>query len=419
MRSADYLPLSGPCARSAVRVQSQTRRFYTAGPRDRRKRESPGPPPGGFSLPRDEGSAHVSGDAGVITARPRVPQEDRERGPGDDVGAALGALAVTDRNDAGQVGGHLDAATVLVAPAGLPPDGLRQVSHGSLQLISELPEIDRGVGWFQRAIDRFFERLDVPAHLIRLIHLHDREVGFRECDARLALREVEDVDRRAEARRRAIGEPLYVEVDVGAPAHLDQMLDLVTPLRPRAPLVPQGRLGDHGGQHRGGAARAAEDLLPPRPGVQHLAAPGRWPRPDAHEGLGVILRLRQPGQDQRHEHPDPAGIVLEAGELVLENIRVVTPPWPRARLDGQLLELLPLVLVDGVDAEQVPDIAHFGAFPLISLEPPHLAPAPVQHVADVVSGVPTLDAQLEKAPGQPALGYGGAVCLVGHSGSPP
>jgi hypothetical protein len=52
------------------------------------------------------------------------------------MGAAFGALAVADGDDTGKVGGHLDAATVLMAPAGLPPDGLRQVSHGSLQLVS-------------------------------------------------------------------------------------------------------------------------------------------------------------------------------------------------------------------------------------------------------------------------------------------
>ena len=56
--------------------------------------------------------------------------------PGDDMGTALRALAVTDGNDAGKVGGHFHAAAVLVAAAGLPPDGLRQVSHGSLQLVS-------------------------------------------------------------------------------------------------------------------------------------------------------------------------------------------------------------------------------------------------------------------------------------------
>src|SRR5262249_57769294 len=102
-----------------------------------------------------------------------------------------------------------------------------------------------------------------------------------------------------------------------------------------------------------------------------------------------------------------------------ENVGVTTPPGPGPRLDGQLLKLLPLALLHVVDAEQVADVAHLGALPLVRLEPPHLAPAPVEHVADVVGGVPTLDAQLQEAPGQPALGHGGAVCLVGHSGSPP
>jgi hypothetical protein len=71
------------------------------------------------------------------------------------VGAAFGALAVPDSDDAGKVGGHLHAASVLMAPAGFPPDGLRQVSHGSLQLVGELPQIDGGVRRLQRTIDRF------------------------------------------------------------------------------------------------------------------------------------------------------------------------------------------------------------------------------------------------------------------------
>src|SRR5262249_44502514 len=161
------------------------------------------------------------------------------------------------------------------------------------------------------------------------------------------------------------------------------------------------------------------DLLAPGSGVQGLAAPGRRPWSGPDKGLCVVLCLQQAWQDQRHENPDPAGVVLEAGELVLEDVGVITPPGPGARLYGQILELFPLVVIDGVDTEQVADITHFGAFPLVCLETAHLAPAPVQHVADMIGCVPTLDAQLKEAPGQPALGYGGAVRLVAHSGSPP
>ena len=38
---------------------------------------------------------------------------------------------------------------------------------------------------------------------------------------------------------------------------------------------------------------------------------------------------------------------------------------------------LPLTLGHVIDAEQVADVAHLGALPLVRLEPPHLAPAPV------------------------------------------
>jgi len=194
MRSPDYLPLS-VYRNDAGYVYSHRRGGFAPPGLETGKKENPPGRHPGDSLATLRGSARVGGHTKVVASGSRVPEESREHGPADDVGTPLGALAVTDRDNVGQVGGHLYAAAVLVAPASLPPNGLRQVSHGSLQLVSELPEIDRGVGWLQRAIDRFFERLDVPAHLIGLAHLHDREVGFGEGDARLPLGEVEDVDR--------------------------------------------------------------------------------------------------------------------------------------------------------------------------------------------------------------------------------
>jgi len=65
--------------------------------------------------------------------------------------------------------------------------------------------------------------------------------------------------------------------------------------------------------------------------------------------------------------------------------------------------------------EQVPDVAHLGALPLVGLEAAHLAPAPVQNVADMVGGIAAGDAKLGEALRQAALGDRRAVGIVGHT----
>ena len=65
----------------------------------------------------------------VVAPPLHVYQKSGESGPVDDVGAPLWALAVANRGDAGQVGGDLNAAAVVRAERGLPPNSLRQVDH--------------------------------------------------------------------------------------------------------------------------------------------------------------------------------------------------------------------------------------------------------------------------------------------------
>src|SRR5579863_856875 len=85
--------------------------------------ESPGWRPGGF-FERSAG-----GRLQVEAAGLRVPEKSRECLPAHDVSATFGALAVADRDDFVEVGGHLHTSAVVLAQAGLPPLCVRQVCH--------------------------------------------------------------------------------------------------------------------------------------------------------------------------------------------------------------------------------------------------------------------------------------------------
>jgi hypothetical protein len=65
----------------------------------------------------------------VVAPPLHVLQKSGEGGPVDDMSAALRALAVTNRGNAGKVGCHFNAATVVRAERGLSPNSLRQVDH--------------------------------------------------------------------------------------------------------------------------------------------------------------------------------------------------------------------------------------------------------------------------------------------------
>jgi hypothetical protein len=65
----------------------------------------------------------------VVAPPLHVGKELAERVPPDDVRTALGTLAVPDGGYLTEVGGDLDAASVVRTKAGLPPDSSRQISH--------------------------------------------------------------------------------------------------------------------------------------------------------------------------------------------------------------------------------------------------------------------------------------------------
>ena len=75
----------------------------------------------------------------VVTSLPRIREERGEGAAANHVSAVLGALAVADRDDAVEIDGYLHAAAVVLAPAGLPPERVRQVGHGLPHLLCELP----------------------------------------------------------------------------------------------------------------------------------------------------------------------------------------------------------------------------------------------------------------------------------------
>src|SRR5450631_2550520 len=102
--------------------------------------------PGGFTFPPP--LRHLD----VVTPLFDVRQEAGERVPADDVRAAFRALAVPDGGHAREVGRNLDTAAVVGTPAGLAPDGLRQISHCSLQSISKALEISHRVTRVERPI---------------------------------------------------------------------------------------------------------------------------------------------------------------------------------------------------------------------------------------------------------------------------
>src|SRR6202034_4536175 len=117
------------------------------------------------------------------------------------------------------------------------------------------------------------------------------------------------------------------------------------------------------------------------------------------------------------EPPDGRGIVLVTGELAVEDLGHVPPPGPGARLDRQFLDLVLDHIPNLIDADQVPDVAHLRALPLVGLETAHLAASPVQDVTDVVSGISGILARLAQQAGKTALGDGAAVRVVSHAGS--
>jgi hypothetical protein len=112
----------------------------------RKKHESP---PG--CLPGD--SRAVRYDIGpaclnVVAPPLHVYQEPGERGPVNDVGTVLRALAVADCGDSRQVSGDLNAAPVESAQPGLAPDGVRQVNHFVVTPFSW--RVFRGTPWCPR-----------------------------------------------------------------------------------------------------------------------------------------------------------------------------------------------------------------------------------------------------------------------------
>src|SRR5690242_10379168 len=91
------------------------------------KEESPGWRPGGFFAVA--GVLVRFGHTKVVASRPCIREECGEGAAAHHVGARLGALAVAYRDHAVEVDGHLHTATVVLTPAGLPPDRVRQVGH--------------------------------------------------------------------------------------------------------------------------------------------------------------------------------------------------------------------------------------------------------------------------------------------------
>src|SRR3984885_1636689 len=279
-------------------------------------------------------------------------------------------------------------------------------------------EVAPGVRGLKRGVTGPFERFDIALYGLGLAYLLHRVVGLDEHQAWFVIAESEDVDHGDDAGGRPVFETLDVQPDVAAAAEGDQVLDLVPAVLPQTPPVEQRGLGDDRADHGRGAVLAVQDLLPAQPGIDRLAPVGRRPGPGAHQRLGVGGRLQQAGQHQRHEHPDGGGVVLVTRELAVEDLRVLPPPGPGPGPDGQVLDLFGLGSLDAVDPDEVPDVAHLGALPLVGLEAADLAAAPVQDVAGVVRGVAGPDPRRGQLPGKPTLGDGGTVGVIAHSGSP-
>src|SRR5262249_646058 len=91
---------------------------------------------------------------------------------------------------------------------------------------------------------------------------------------------------------------------------------------------------------------------------------------------------------------------------------------PGPGLDGQFLDLVLFLAFDAVYPDKVPDIAHLGTFPLISLEPADLPAAPVQDVAGVVGRITRPEPGRGEIAGEAALGDGGTVGVIAHGGFP-
>src|SRR5215469_17462213 len=332
--------------------------------------------------------------------------------------AVVRTFTIPERRDPREIRGDLYAAAVLRAATGFLPDGLRQVNHQLLHSSREVFEVHRAIPRFERRVARALERLDVAVDGFRLAHLFYGVIGLHEHERRLVVRESEDVHHRVDAGRRPVVESLDAQLDVAPPAHLRQVLYLLPAVFMHAPPVAQRGLGDHDGQVRRGAVDALEDLLPAQPGLDSLPPPGRGTLAGLELRRHVGLRLQQAGQHERHEDADAGRVVLVAGELVVEDLAVVSPPGPDPAVHRQFLDLFALLAFDAVDADEVADVAHLRALPLVGLEAADLAAPPVQNVADMVGGVPGFRPEFREAPGQPSFRDGRAIGVIAHPAPP-
>src|ERR1039457_474152 len=232
--------------------------------------ESPGLRPGDSPTPQLR-------HADVVAPPLYVRQKSGERGPPDDVRVAFRALAVPDGGHVREIARDLHTAPVVGTPLGLPPGCLRQISHCSLQSISETLEISHRVARVERPIARTFERLHVAVHRFPLAHLLDHIMFVHEEEARALAVEAKYVDHETPPAGRPALEALDAQLDIAAPRHVDEGADLLPAVAVSAPPVQQGRLGDHGAQHGGGPVSAVENLLPAQPGPQRITPPLRWP----------------------------------------------------------------------------------------------------------------------------------------------
>src|SRR5258708_15111041 len=161
-----------------------------------------------------------------------------------------------------------------------------------------------------------------------------------------------------------------------------------------------------------------KDLLAPGPGRGGPGAPCGRLAARSHQRVNVVGSLQKSRNDQRGKDPDPGRVGFEPWKLVVEDVLVVTPPWPDPGPHSQVLDLPSVALVYLVEPQQVPDVAHLRALPLIGLEPAYLAAAPVQHVADVVGRVAGLDAHLRQLASKQQFRDGRTVGVIAHRRPP-
>src|SRR6185437_2563872 len=124
--------------------------------------------------------------------------------------------------------------------------------------------------------------------------------------------------------------------------------------------------------------------------------------------------LQQAGKHERHVDADAGRVVLVTGELVAEYLAVLPPPRADPAADRQVLDLRPLGVRYLVNSDEIPDVAHFRPLPLVSLETAYFAAAPVQHAADVASGVARVYPEFGETAGQAAFRNGRPVRVIAH-----